>query len=226
MRTCPQQWAICIPRPFRSKWSLTGSTSRSHTHKNSHSGQEEWMAVNRKSFKRFGERGRNRTYNLLIKSTCGTRNQHFSAVWTRSHSLGKMRVSALRPHLQLNPSKRPLGTILGTLLIEAAEQPGRSYIDFHLRGQFSGIFGTSTGLMSGVENRRSDVSLPVAVDEAFASSPQSGLAWLCFLFPLIEPDRRISRIRLSEKVSRLRPRKAACPSSKFDKAQHLMQGSD
>jgi hypothetical protein len=40
----------------------------------------------------------------------------------------------------------------------------------------------------------------VAVDEAFASSPQSGLAWLCFLFPLIEPDRRISRIRLSEKT--------------------------
>jgi hypothetical protein len=26
------------------------------------------MAVNRKSLKRFGERGRNRTYNLLIKS--------------------------------------------------------------------------------------------------------------------------------------------------------------
>ena len=34
----------------------------------------------------------------------------------------------------------------------------------------------------------------------FASSPQSGLAWLCFLFPLVEPDRRISRIRLSEKT--------------------------
>jgi hypothetical protein len=25
-------------------------------------------------------------------------------------------------------------------------------------------------------------------------------AWLCFLFPLIEPDRQISRIRLSEKT--------------------------
>ncbi len=32
--------------------------------------------------------------------------------------------------------------------------------------------------------------------------PQSGLAWLRFLFPLIEPNRRVSRIRLSEKVSR------------------------
>jgi len=36
--------------------------------------------------------------------------------------------------------------------------------------------------------------------KAFASPPQSGLAWFCFLFPLIEPDRRISRIRLSEKT--------------------------
>jgi hypothetical protein len=38
------------------------------------------------------------------------------------------------------------------------------------------------------------------IDWAFATSPQSGLAWFCFLFPLIEPDRRISRIRLSEKT--------------------------
>ena len=37
-------------------------------------------------------------------------------------------------------------------------------------------------------------------DWAFASSPQSGLAWSCFLFPLIEPDWQFSRIRLSEKT--------------------------
>jgi hypothetical protein len=37
-------------------------------------------------------------------------------------------------------------------------------------------------------------------DEAFALSPQSGLAWPCFLFPLVEPDWQISRIRLSEKT--------------------------
>jgi hypothetical protein len=67
-----------------------------------------------------GERGRNRTYNLLIKSTCGTRNQHFSAVWIHSDSLVKMRGSVARPNLQPNASKRPLGTILGTVLIEAA----------------------------------------------------------------------------------------------------------
>jgi hypothetical protein len=37
-------------------------------------------------------------------------------------------------------------------------------------------------------------------DWAFASSPQSGLAWFWFLSPLIEPDWQISRIRLSEKT--------------------------
>src|SRR5690348_7065390 len=55
-------------------------------------------------------------------------------------------------------------------------------------------------MASRVENRRRGFSLPVAADEAFASSPQSGLAWSCFPFPLIEPDRQISRIRLSEKT--------------------------
>src|SRR5262252_2035810 len=38
-------------------------------------------------------------------------------------------------------------------------------------------------MMSRVENRRSGFSLPVAADETFASSPQSGWAWLCFLLP-------------------------------------------
>jgi hypothetical protein len=37
--------------------------------------------------------------------------------------------------------------------------------------------------MSRVENRRSGCSLPVAVDGAFATSPQSGLTWLWFLLP-------------------------------------------
>jgi hypothetical protein len=80
--------------------------------------------------------------------------------------------------------------------------------------------------LSGVEKRRSDFSLPVAVGQVFTWPPQSGLTWFCFLFPLIELDRRFSRIQLSEKVSRFRPRKAACPSGKFDKAQHLMQDSN
>jgi hypothetical protein len=41
--------------------------------------------------------------------------QHFSGVWMCSDSLVKMRVSAPRPNLQRNASKRPLGTILGTI---------------------------------------------------------------------------------------------------------------
>ena len=89
-----------------------------------------------------------------------------------------------------------------------------------------GVDWTSSGWLGRVEKRRSDVSLPVAMGQVFTWPPQSGLAWFCFLFPLIELDRRVSRIQLSEKVSRFRPRKAACPSGKFDKAQHLMQGSN
>jgi hypothetical protein len=74
-------------------------------------------------------------------------------------------------------------------------------------------FDPETGILSAmasrVENRRSGFSLPVATDEAFASSPQSGSAWLCFLFPLVEPDRQISRIRLSGKTHD-GPSDAAC----------------
>ena len=58
-------------------------------------------------------------------------------------------------------------------------------------------------MASRVENRRSNCSLPVVFDGAFTASPQSGLAWPWFLFPLIEPDWQISRIRLSEKTHAL-----------------------
>ena len=63
--------------------------------------------------------------------------------------------------------------------------------------------GILSAMGSRVENRRSSGSRPVGVDSAFASSPQSGLAWSCFLFPLIEPDWQFSRIRLSEKTHAL-----------------------
>jgi hypothetical protein len=36
---------------------------------------------------------------------------------------------------------------------------------------------------------------------AFALSPQSGLAWSWFLFPLIEPDVQISRIKCAPEHS-------------------------
>src|ERR1700756_5807662 len=41
----------------------------------------------------------------------------------------------------------------------------------------------SDSLLGGVEKRRSDVSLPVAIGQIFTWPPQSGLAWLCFLLP-------------------------------------------
>ena len=81
----------------------------------------------------------------------------------------------------------------------------------------------SRGNLSGVENRRSGCSLPVAVEGAFAMSPQSGLTWLWFLFPLIEPDRRFSRIRLSEKGSRFCPRKTDGSSIKTNEPKLVVQ---
>jgi hypothetical protein len=43
--------------------------------------------------------------------------------------------------------------------------------------------------------------------------------WLRFQSPLIEPDRRISRIRLSDKTSCFRPRKVACADDDGEAAQ-------
>jgi hypothetical protein len=81
--------------------------------------------------------------------------------------------------------------------------------------------------MSRVENRRSSGSLPVAfVCSAFAgrASVRLGMA----LFPV--PAHRTGQAHLAHPAlgesSRFRPREAACPSSKLDKAQHLMQGGN
>ena len=80
-----------------------------------------------------------------------------------------------------------------------------------------------SGLMSGVEKRRSDFSLPVAVGPIFTWPPQSGLTWVCFLFPLIELDRHISCIQLSEKGSRSCPRKADGASIKTNQPKLVVQ---
>jgi hypothetical protein len=50
------------------------------------------------------------------------------------------------------------------------------------------------------------------------SSAGASIATPCFRFhiPLIEPDGRISRFRLSEKGSRCRPRETARPPGKAD----------
>ena len=79
------------------------------------------------------------------------------------------------------------------------------------------------GILSGVEKRHSDVSLPVAIGQIFIWPPQSGLTWFCFLFPLIELDRRVSRIQLSEKGSRCCPRKAGGSLSKPSQPKRIVQ---
>jgi hypothetical protein len=58
------------------------------------------------------------------------------------------------------------------------------------------------------------------------SSVGASRAEPCFRLhtPLIEPDMRISRFRLSEKGSRCRPRESARPFGKADETQHVVQG--
>ncbi len=52
--------------------------------------------------------------------------------------------------------------------------------------------------------------------------PQSTASFR-FRPPLIEPDVRLSRIRLSDKTSRVRPREAASKHLEIDKTQRVMQ---
>ncbi len=61
---------------------------------------------------------------------------------------------------------------------------------------------SSVGLGSRVEEGRGGGRLPVAMAGAFAAAPQSGLPWPRFPSPLIEPDVRLSRIRLSDWLHR------------------------
>ena len=60
-----------------------------------------------------------------------------------------------------------------------------------------------------VERWRGCGRLPVVLTASFGTAPQSGLPWLRLQRPLLEPDVRISRIRLSSSTSRLRTRLAA-----------------
>ncbi len=56
--------------------------------------------------------------------------------------------------------------------------------------------------LSRVEEGRGGGRLPVAMASAFAAAPQSGLPWLRFPSPFIEPDVPISGIRLSDWLHR------------------------
>jgi len=61
------------------------------------------------------------------------------------------------------------------------------------------MYFVRTARFQSVESRTGAVALAFRwlLDGAFAPPPQSDLAWLCFLFPLVKPDMQISRIRLS-----------------------------
>jgi len=48
---------------------------------------------------------------------------------------------------------------------------------------------------------------------------------LRFHIPLIEPCMQISRTRLTEEVSRLRPRKVACPLLELDEPETVVKAS-
>ena len=62
----------------------------------------------------------------------------------------------------------------------------------------------------------------MAVVVVFVTVPQSTAA-LRFRFPLIKPDVRFSRIRLSDKASRLRPRKVAPKAFEVHKPRSTVQ---
>ena len=64
---------------------------------------------------------------------------------------------------------------------------------------------------------------PLSVPGPFVCRCLTRFTLLRFHIPLIEPDRRISRIRLSEKTSRVRPRKVACPLVKPNETQHSIK---
>jgi hypothetical protein len=77
-----------------------------------------------------------------------------------------------------------------------------------------------------VESRCGAVGLGAAYLLPAISLAGASLASPCVRFhiPLIEPDVRISRFRLSEKGSRSRPREIMGPLAKADEPQHVVQG--
>ena len=66
----------------------------------------------------------------------------------------------------------------------------------------------------GVEEWRGGLDRAYLLADPFVGRCLTSPVLLRFQTPLIEPDRRVSRIRLSEKGSRVRPRKVARSLSK------------
>jgi hypothetical protein len=82
----------------------------------------------------------------------------------------------------------------------------------------SGHCSIRSACLKRVESRCDAVALGsnISVSAPFVRRCLTGSTMSRFHTPLIEPDRRISRIRLSEKGSRLRTRKTARPRCKAD----------
>ena len=76
--------------------------------------------------------------------------------------------------------------------------------------------------MSGVEVWRGGLGGAYRLP-TLSSVGASLVPCLRFHTPLIEPDVRIFRIRLSEKGSRCRPREITRPRAKADEAEHFVQ---
>ena len=70
---------------------------------------------------------------------------------------------------------------------------------------------------------RSGLGQAYPLSGSFVCRCLTSLTVLRFHIPLIEPDVRISRIRLSEKASRVRPREVGGPPRKADQAKHVVK---
>jgi hypothetical protein len=79
---------------------------------------------------------------------------------------------------------------------------------------------------SGVENSAETLVSRWLFDLAFAAPPQPGLAWSCLLFPLIEPDWQISRIRPSEKTRAIAHGRFAVRCGNWTKPYQECRGSN
>jgi hypothetical protein len=94
-----------------------------------------------------------------------------------------------------------------------------------LNRRTAGDTGTRGGWLKLVESRCGAAAVGWAYLFPPLSSGGASLAqpWLRFHIPLIEPDVQISRIRLSDKASRLRPRLTVPPRGQADQAKVAIQ---
>ena len=84
------------------------------------------------------------------------------------------------------------------------------------------LWGAGVGNRPGLPDR-GGLGLAYLLPALSSAGASIASTMLRFHSPLIEPDGRISRIRLSDKDSCLRPREAPRPATQADQAQLLVQ---